>query len=131
MVQIPGTCPLHSVAAKHFFSAAKSIERILVEDMEQRRCRICGDDLPDTRRHVRYCGSSCRRTAEFRIRRLTRALDRLQERHTDLADWCACDDDTVDIHGRSARQALADCEEQILALEGELRGLFDDDAKGE
>jgi sugar-specific transcriptional regulator TrmB len=50
------------------------------------RCAKCGrelEELADTGRPKRYCGTPCRRAAEYELRRIQRQLEALeeQERH--------------------------------------------------
>ena len=52
---------------------------------EADRCRICSAPLarPATGRPPRYCSTTCRRAAEYAIKRLNRHLERLEwERDT-------------------------------------------------
>ena len=49
----------------------------------EKKCRVCGDDLPEAAADPRgrprnYCSKACRRAAEFEIRRVERQIGELE-----------------------------------------------------
>ncbi len=72
-----------------------------------------------------YCGDTCRRLAEFEIRRVSRELDRLEERRIRLRDDVLADSYLKDFHGRAASRQYEHCALLIEEQENRLRALLD------
>ena len=93
-------------------------------------CAKCGDELeqPTTGRPRTYCGPTCRRAAEFELRRLQRQLEGA-EQAVARARWDIEFGSGMPAHYRKRlaydEQRLADLEERLRVL------LTDPDVKGE
>ena len=86
-------------------------------------CRVCGSPVvkPEKGRPPKYCGEVCRRSMEFKIRRLDRAIERL---------WKRRDEQELKVVESSGHRRHVDVfeaiEAQIERAEGELREALDD-----
>jgi hypothetical protein len=92
-------------------------------------CKKCGAPVqhPPTGRPKAYCSVSCRRLAEFEIRRLTRALDNLEQRRLaienesefvrELKDWP---------NGHTHNERLEDVKRSIQETAARLKKLLAD-----
>lgn len=90
--------------------------------VEIRRCRECGADVP--RAHVRgrppvYCSKTCRRLAEFRIRRVNRQLDALETQlaYAQHARWYGT--------AKGRQKWVTELEALVRAAEARLRELLE------
>lgn len=96
--------------------------------MEKSCCRKCGSPVLASTggRHAVYCSTACRRLVEFEIRRLTRALDELENRRLQLQEPGVLASTIRDVDGRTSPQQLADIEHSIATVEQRLRVFFDE-----
>jgi predicted nucleic acid-binding Zn ribbon protein len=99
--------------------------------MERGKCVICGTSLPaDAGNRRRYCGQTCKRTAEFEIRRTNALIYRAQKQAQDLAaptpvtQWVSPDS----LKDRQKR--LSYWLGEVERLRESLRQLVDEDARG-
>ena len=90
-------------------------------------CLKCGTPLPErvgTGRPSLYCGATCRRLAEFEIRRVDRRLAGYGvELREELADRASAADACVDKLTRTRIQRINDLKKWIAADEQRLREL--------
>lgn len=90
-------------------------------EITMKTCKSCGTELPDEGgigRPLVYCSTACRRVSEFEIRRLTRALDQLDERARYLRD-------PTRFH-LNAEEEAAFVQAEIVSATERLRELLDD-----
>ena len=86
-------------------------------------CRVCRTPVEASAqgRPAKYCGESCRRSMEFKIRRLDRALERL---------WKRRDEQELKVVESSGHRRHVDIfeaiEAQIERAEAQLREVLDD-----
>lgn len=84
-------------------------------------CYKCGRELviPPTGRPPRYCSVGCRRAVEYEVRRIERALDRLEEQRERVA---------LDTYGSPKHRAskIQSLDALIAQAEDRLRDLLDD-----
>lgn len=96
---------------------------------EKRECVKCTAALPEqaTGRPRVYCGVTCRRAGEHEIRRIIRALERLEEQRRELKhtkrDSYGGGWNGLDRLGRNLAQARKDTDADIAELEARLRVL--------
>ncbi|MGH8645222.1 MAG: hypothetical protein ACREX4_12455 [Gammaproteobacteria bacterium] len=70
-----------------------------------------------------YCSTGCRRAAEFEIRRVNRRLESLE---TDLSSLRMCENDFMDVYGRTHPERVAAVEAELATLKARFRELLDD-----
>ena len=89
------------------------------------RCLVCHRpiDRPQTGRPPSYCGESCRRLAEFEIRRVDRRLSKLEDLASDARIQAATapTESVRDLHARY----LDACSAESDRLLARLRDLFE------
>ena len=90
------------------------------------QCLKCGNEIekPATGRPPRYCSRACRRTAEYEIRRITRRLEKLEERRDDESELVDAQCSLGDMAGRGPAERLAAVEKLILGAETRLKELL-------
>jgi len=88
-------------------------------------CVMCGEPLPaDAGNRRRYCGTTCRREAEFEIRRANGLLYRAEKRLQDFALG------TVRIYdARQLKQRREECAAEVERLRERLRALLSTDTE--
>ena len=86
------------------------------------KCPKCGSALPRREpgpgRPSRYCSVGCRRSAEFEIRRIDRAIEKVEDRLRLIR--------TSDMPEVGRREGLAKYEAELAQLEARFRELLDD-----
>lgn len=90
-------------------------------------CRMCGQILaaPATGRPPDYCGTACRRSAEYAIKRQDRRIERLTD-SLDGARLAMAVHDPDGFHYRDAERRSATLASLIAEAEAELRRLMGD-----
>jgi hypothetical protein len=98
------------------------VEKGLVMAKQAEECVKCGTGLtrPATGRPPRYCSVTCRRAAEFELRRVQRRLESLEREEQELRAgrhfW---------LSGEHMRERLDFVRAEIDRLEARMRELFD------
>ena len=85
-------------------------------------CEICRSPMESSSRGSarRFCSTACKSVARNERTRIQRALERYEEQARDLNDEVRAPQQLLDIHGRSAKDQLANCRRHIEKLTARL-----------